>query len=111
MNRDSKPLVLTAVVPAWAQERQIAPLRALKSSRCYDPSAISASPKLPLLRVDEAAALLRVSTKTIRRLVGREDLRAVRIGRSVRIHSSEIDRLIAAGCPNGHDFEDGGGRA
>ena len=108
MKRDQKSSGLTAVVPSWAQEPEIAVLYPLKVSLPDGASAISASTKSALLRIDEVAAILTVSSKTIRRLVARGDLRAIRIGRSVRIHPSEIDRLIAAGCPSGGDF--GGGR-
>ena len=39
----------------------------------------------PLLSVDEAAEALRVSTKTVRRLIARGELSAVRVGRQLRI--------------------------
>jgi len=109
MKPDSKPLALTAVLPAWAQESQIAPLRPVKTSLSDRPSAISVSATPQLLRVDEAATILNVSSKTIRRLIARGDLRVVRIGRLVRIPSSEIERLIAGGCPHGGDSGDGAG--
>ena len=109
MKRDSKSPILTAAVPAWAQEPQVAPLRPLMASLCDGSSPISASTNTGVLRVDEAAAILKVSSKTIRRLLARGDLKAVRIGRLVRIHFSEIDRLIAAGCPSGCDLGGGGG--
>ena len=97
MKRDSKPPVLTAVVPTWAQEPRIAPLRPLKTSLSDGSSASSVSATPALLRMIEAAAILQVSSKTVRRLLARGDLRAVRIGRSVRIHSAELDNLIAGG--------------
>ena len=49
-----------------------------------------------LLTVAEAASRLRVSTKTIRRVIARGGLHAVRIGRAVRIDPQEIERLIDA---------------
>jgi excisionase family DNA binding protein len=49
----------------------------------------------PLLSVAEVAAYLNVSTKTVRRLIGRGELRSVRIGRSIRIPEEEIECLIA----------------
>ena len=107
MKRDRKPPSLSAVVPSWAQELRIAPLRPLKASVSEGFSAMSAFPKPELLRVDGAAAVLQVSSKTICRLIARGDLKAVRIGRLVRIHSSEIDRLIAGSCPRGGDSEGG----
>ena len=106
----SKFLPHIAGVPTWAKEPQIAPLRALKAPLYNSAPAISTSPKPALLHVDDAAATLQVSSKTVRRLVARGDLKAVRIGRSVRIPSSEIDRLIADGGARGGDFgEEGGG--
>lgn len=59
--------------------------------------------------MDDAAAALRVSPKTVRRLVARGDLKAVRLGRLVRIHSSEIERLISGGGAHGGDFVGGEG--
>ncbi len=47
-----------------------------------------------LLKVVDAAALLNVSTKTIRRLIQRGELRAVRIGCAIRIQPEDIERLI-----------------
>lgn len=109
MNRDPKQLALTAVVPAWAQEAQIEPSRPLKTSLCDGPLASSVSDIPSLLRVDEAAAMLKVSSKTVRRLLARGGLKVVRIGRLVRIPSSEINRLFAGGCPSGGDFVGGEG--
>ena len=109
MNSIPKSLSLIAAIPLWAQEPQIASLRQTRSSPpTGTPSDSGSSPKA-LLRVDEAAAMLKVSSKTVRRLLARGDLKAVRVGRLVRIHSSEIDRLFAGGCPSGGDFGDEGG--
>ena len=108
MKCDPKSPSLAAVVPSWAQTPEITFLRPLEASLRDGSSAISASLKLALLRVDEAATILNVSSKTIRRLTARGDLRVVRIGRLVRVPSSEIDRLMAAGCPSGGNFGDGG---
>ena len=97
MSCDPKQSALTAVVPSWAQEAQIAPSRPNKTSLCDGPLASSLPDVYPLLRVDEAAAIFKVSSKTVRRLFARGDLKAVRIGRSVRIHFSELENLIAGG--------------
>ena len=96
-------------VPAWAQERHCGPLRSVRtlSANVSPPDCVSPIP--PLLRVAEAASFLQVSSKTIRRLVARGDLKAVRIGRLVRIHSSEIDRMIADGGSRDGGFEGGKG--
>ncbi len=44
----------------------------------------------PLLSVADAAAHLRVSTKTVRRLLARGELGASRVGRQLRISRSEL---------------------
>src|SRR5262245_39545061 len=52
-----------------------------------------------LLRIEEAAYLLAVSTRTVKRLVASRTLRTVRIGRSVRIRRAELERWLETGCP------------
>jgi excisionase family DNA binding protein len=107
MARDPKQPLSYLTVPVWAQERHGGPLRSVRASPQTVSLSNPVSPIPPLLRVAEAASFLQVSSKTVRRFVARGDLKAVRIGRLVRIHSSEIDRLIAAGCPGGGGFGDG----
>jgi excisionase family DNA binding protein len=46
------------------------------------------------MTVGEAATILHVSTRTIRRLTERGELRAVRIGRSLRIRPGDIEHMI-----------------
>jgi excisionase family DNA binding protein len=48
----------------------------------------------PLMTVAEAATALRVSTKTVRRMLDRGELHRVRVGRLVRIHAEEIVQYI-----------------
>jgi excisionase family DNA binding protein len=50
-----------------------------------------------VLTVREVAAELRVSGMTVRRLVERGELRAIRVGRSVRIERAELDRFLRQG--------------
>ena len=50
-----------------------------------------------LLDVFESAELLRVSPYTIRSWIRKGVLRAMKLGRLVRIEPSEVQRLIAAG--------------
>jgi excisionase family DNA binding protein len=50
------------------------------------------SPKLHLS--DEVAAILRVSTKTVRRLIDKHELTPCRFGRSVRVHPDDLARYI-----------------
>jgi excisionase family DNA binding protein len=47
-----------------------------------------------LLRVAEAAARLAISRTTLYQMMGAGELRAVHIGRSVRIPEAELDRFI-----------------
>ena len=54
----------------------------------------------PLQTVDEAAAALRLSPRTIRCWIGTRRIGVVRIGRAVRIPASEVERLVVGGrCP------------
>ena len=112
MKRASQPTGLPqANVPAWAQEGAPTPTptptRTVRQSLPQElkPSSCVSAPVV--LCVDDAAAALRVSPKTVRRLVARGNLKAVCIGRLVRIPFSEIDRLITAGCPSRGGFGDG----
>jgi len=50
----------------------------------------------PLLTICEAAAYLRVSARTVRRLVAKGDISADHIGRSVRIRWADLEALVAA---------------
>ncbi len=47
-----------------------------------------------LLTVHEVAALLKVNPMTVRRYIAAGKLRAVRIGRSIRISRSALDDLV-----------------
>lgn len=48
-----------------------------------------------VLRLPAAAAVLGVSTRTVRRLVTRGDLRASRLGRMLLIEQGAIEALLA----------------
>jgi excisionase family DNA binding protein len=50
------------------------------------------SPKLHL--IDEVAAILRVSTKTVRRLIDKRELTPCRLGRSVRVHPDDLAAYV-----------------
>jgi excisionase family DNA binding protein len=52
------------------------------------------NPDDSLVRPDEAAKVLAVSKSALYRMVERGDVRAVRIGRTVRIWRSSIDELL-----------------
>ena len=47
------------------------------------------------LTVSEVAALLRISTMTVYRLISAGELPAARIGRSFRLRADDLDRYIA----------------
>lgn len=47
--------------------------------------------------VREASARLRVSCATIRRLIAKAAIPAVRVGRSVRINRTALDRIVNEG--------------
>ncbi|MFZ3062877.1 MAG: helix-turn-helix domain-containing protein [Actinomycetota bacterium] len=49
-----------------------------------------------LLTVPEVAAMLRVSTMTVYRLIKRGELSAIRVGRGYRITSQAVDRYLAS---------------
>jgi excisionase family DNA binding protein len=46
------------------------------------------------LTVGEVAAILRVSTMTVYRLINSGELRAARIGRSFRLREEDLDRYV-----------------
>ena len=56
----------------------------------------------PVLKVAQAAAILNVSERTVRRLIASGTIRAIWIGRSVRLRPRDIERWIAGGG-NGND--------
>ena len=86
--------------PSWALDRERAdpaqshppPLRLT----ALGTDGANPIPIAPLMTVSEAAAVLRVSTKTIRRLIAKGDLQVVRVGRSVRLRQEEINGYLKA---------------
>jgi excisionase family DNA binding protein len=91
-------------IPSWALDRERAdpaqppplPLRLA----ALGTDGANPIPMAPLMRVSEAAAVLRVSTKTIRRLIAKGDLQVVRVGRSVRLRQEEINCYISKPSSN-----------
>ena len=84
-------------VPAWAlQENSDPKLQEEISSSGSVAGQFEATspPLLPLMTIGEAATILRVARRTIRRMIKRGELHAVRIGRSVRIRRQDIERII-----------------
>ena len=69
------------------------------------PELVAPLPSFPqLLTVPEVAKILRLSPRTVWRLIRDERLPAVRIGRSVRVHPDAVAALIKQ--PLGDDRED-----
>lgn len=70
------------------------------TSEAIEPAAAAIKPATgglqPLLTLGEVAALLRVSGKTVQRLVATRRLPCVRIGRRVRFTSADVFRFVAA---------------
>ena len=85
-------------IPAWINRRA----EELKAGATIDAATdqplverTTPSSASPLLTICEAAAYLRVSTRTVRRLAARGDISAAHIGRSVRIRWADIEALVA----------------
>ena len=49
------------------------------------------TPRHPLLTIDDVATFLSVSTKTVRRMIGRGELPHIRVGRQVRIRWEALE--------------------
>ncbi len=54
-------------------------------------------PPLRLLTIQQTAGELNCSTKSTRRLMEKGALRAVRIGRAVRVTRESVEQFVAAG--------------
>ena len=83
-------------VPAWARDASYGRVVdggavASSSMPAIDQTVLSSS---CLLTIANVAALLQVSTKTVRRLIDRGELDAIRIGRSIRIQPEALKLLI-----------------
>jgi excisionase family DNA binding protein len=67
----------------------------------------SHNPNIVLLQVEEVAALIKVSNKTVRRWIAANKLAVVRLGRSVRVSEAELARFVAARTSNVTAVDDG----
>jgi excisionase family DNA binding protein len=92
--------VAAGKIPSWASEafdltEPTAPpgVPSPCSHASAEAAAIGSRPG-PLLTVAEAATALRVSTKTVRRLIARGELRRVSVGRLVRIQTEDMAAYI-----------------
>jgi excisionase family DNA binding protein len=59
-------------------------------------SPASAAPLRPLLTVPEVAALLRLSPRSVRRLIADGRLPVVRLGHAIRIRPQDVEALVAS---------------
>ncbi len=57
------------------------------------------------LTVDEVAETLRINPQTVRNWIDSQALRAVRVGRRVRIRKSDLDELVQAGLTTSEDLK------
>ncbi len=87
-------------LPAWINRRPIG--KAVASSRSVEKSVLPQTrtgrgpltlPK-QVLTVAETASFFQVSEKTIRRMIARDDLPVVRLGRSIRIDPEVIEKIV-----------------
>jgi excisionase family DNA binding protein len=58
---------------------------------------IKGGEKMRLNTIRQAAARLAVSTATIRRLIEKAELPAVRVGRCLRLREDDVDALVRRG--------------
>ena len=122
----STPHVLPSDLPTWATATAAAGRRAKSGIVFPDPdggnanaddaplvdgigslnkrraATIRSSRLEPLLTVTQAAKILSVSERTVRRLIASGTMRGIWIGRSVRLGPRDIERWIAGGgtCDN-----------
>jgi excisionase family DNA binding protein len=86
--------------PAWTPSHGPSAPRAAKASPAVDASALAAD---DVLTREQAAEFLKVCTKTVSRLVKREGLPAVLIGREYRLRRSAVLAWMARRESNGAD--------
>ena len=79
-----------ASLPGWVAERAV---RAPPAPRptLTDEATADANQTQTFFTVAEVAGVLRVSTRTVRMLVGRGEIACVRVGRRVRISASAME--------------------
>ena len=94
-DRARKDPLLRSSLPQWAQQTAfIAPRDGAAAAPRPLSDAAAPIPDRDLLTVADVAARLSVSMKTVRRLINRGELRAVRIGRVIRVRADEVKRLV-----------------
>lgn len=87
--------------PSWfclpAKLRAIALLRPLLAQPApSSKAAMNNYDPLQLLTINQTAALMQVSTRTVRRLIETKALKPVRIGRAIRVQRLQVQHLISS---------------
>lgn len=77
-------------LPDWLRLRNVSGVGQSNTATDADPTPRQHA----LLTIDEVASHLRVSTRTVRRLIRSGGLQASRIGRSVRVSHSAVESLL-----------------
>ena len=78
-------------LPDWIRNRD------LTAERTSGAAPLSPVITSHVLTMREVADVLRVSSRTVRRMIDRGELQAVRIGRSVRVQRAAVEALLG-GC-------------
>ena len=84
-------------LPSWVEGANADGGGRPSSGRLAVAKVVSTLTELQLLSVKQAAQVLGVSQKTLRRLLARGEINCVRVGRSVRIHSSVLETVMLRG--------------
>lgn len=59
-----------------------------------------------LMTIADAADVLAVSTRTVRRLIAGSALQSVRVGRQIRIHPADLDQFLRSARHDGASLPD-----
>ena len=62
-----------------------------EQSRTGSDAGSAIPPRHPLLTIDDVATFLSISTKTVRRMIGRGELPHIRVGRQVRVRWESLE--------------------
>jgi excisionase family DNA binding protein len=60
----------------------------------------------PLLTVADVAAVLRLSVRSVRRLIAKNKLRVIRIRRTLRVRREDLRSFIDAAARSGQEMRD-----
>jgi excisionase family DNA binding protein len=94
-NSPKKIPSMTAEAPAWLERRiRAAEIQAAAANPVTPRLAPAAISSPAVLTIAEAAQLMRISVRTVRRLVTAGELSAVRIGRSIRFRRADVEGFL-----------------